>query len=361
MSGVLHSYSKVHALGHPTIAELTLDPLIVQEKLDGSQFSFARFDTYNGVDTDRQLLMRSKGAPIFPEAPPNLFKKAVDAVVGLFEQLTPGLLYRAEAITSPRHNTLQYERTPKHWLVVYDIEDMNKGPYNFLSWQACAKECQRVGFEYALPDDVWVKVQSSGDLAAQMTKPSMLGGAREGVVLKQYTRFTPDGKVMMGKYVSEKFKEVHAGAWKAANPTGTDMVEEMIRRLTTEARWRKAIQHLRERGELQGAVQDIGPLIREIQTDVIAEETDRIKRALFEWAKPKIERGVVRAFPQWYKDELVKQQFGEATRETPATFAPLGTVVSGEAAPPADTRRCPATIGGALQDPPVAAGPSEDS
>lgn len=351
MSDVLHSYSKVYALGHPTVAELCVEPVLVQEKVDGSQFSFALTcdsTSEDGMGDYYTVKMRSKGAVIFPEAPPKLFSKAVEAVLALAAQLTPGYCYRAEAITSPRHNTLQYDRVPKHYFVVYDIEDLNKGPYNFLTWQQCAKECTRLGVEYLLPDDVGVKIVCSGDVAHQMQKPSMLGGAREGVVLKNYSRFTPDGKVMMGKYVSEKFKEVHAGAWKAANPQGTDVVEEMIRRLTTDARYHKAIQHLRERGELQGAVQDIGPLIREIQTDVIAEEADRIKRALFEWARPKIERGVVQGFPQWYKDLLVAKQFGEATNDFPTTYAPLGLVAPVEVEPLGDVRRCPAVVGGAF-------------
>jgi ATP-dependent RNA circularization protein (DNA/RNA ligase family) len=307
---MIHSYSKVFALGHPQIENLCMDQVLVQEKLDGSQFSFMREVKYNGIDTDDTLHMRSKGALIFPAAPPALFKKAVDAVLEVSDKLTPGFVYRAECLTSRTHNTLTYERAPKNWFVVFDIEDMNAGAYHFLPTGKIMEECGRLGFEYVGCDRV-ATIASTADLAYQMALPSMLGGAREGVVLKNYARYTEDGKVMMGKYVSEKFKEVHQGAWKANNPTGTDIIEQLILRLATEARYEKAVQHLREGGRLLGDLRDIGPLIREVQTDVIAEETERIAKALLGWAKGKIERGVGRGVPQWYKDRLVKQQFGE--------------------------------------------------
>ncbi len=306
----IHSYSKVYALGHPQIEELCNEPVLVGEKLDGSQFSFMREVTYNGVDTDDTLHMRSKGALIYPAAPPKLFSPAVNAVIELQKELTPGYVYRAEAICSPRHNTLQYARAPKHFFVVYDIEDMNKGAYNFLPFQAVMDECVRLGVEYVGCDQL-TTVKSFEDLKYQMGKPSMLGGEREGVVLKNYTRFTEDGKVMMGKYVSERFKEVHQGAWKQNNPAGTDIIENMIRKLATEARYEKAVQHLRDDGRLLGDLRDIGPLIAEVQSDVIAEEADRIAKALFGWAKGRIERDVSRNVPQWYKNVLAKKQFDE--------------------------------------------------
>ena len=35
-----NSYPKIYALGHAYLKELSLDPVIVEEKVDGSQFSF---------------------------------------------------------------------------------------------------------------------------------------------------------------------------------------------------------------------------------------------------------------------------------------------------------------------------------
>ena len=39
-----HSYPSIFALGHRALAELFLDPVVVEEKVDGSQFSFGLFE-----------------------------------------------------------------------------------------------------------------------------------------------------------------------------------------------------------------------------------------------------------------------------------------------------------------------------
>ena len=62
----LRSYPKVFNLGHRAVRDLLSGPVVVQEKIDGSQFSF-------GVGEDGTLLIRSRGADIEPEAPPKLF------------------------------------------------------------------------------------------------------------------------------------------------------------------------------------------------------------------------------------------------------------------------------------------------
>jgi len=113
----------------------------------------------------------------------------------------------------------------------------------------------------------------------------------------------------MGKFVSEKFKEVHAGEWRAANPSKGDILDNFIAQYKTPARWQKAVQHLQERGELQNAPQDIGKLIKEAQADLIAECKDEIAAKLFEWAISKIQRGIVGGLAEWYKESLMEQQF----------------------------------------------------
>ena len=84
-----------------------------------------------------------------------------------------------------------------------------------------------------------------------------------------------------------------------------------IPNLRTEARWSKAIQHLRESGELTNSPRDIGGLIKEIQRDTLDECDDIIKDMLMSYAVPKISRGIIAGFPEWYKEQLMKEQFGE--------------------------------------------------
>ena len=51
----LHSYPSIFNLGHRAVAGLLGGPVIVEEKIDGSQFSF-------GVTVDGEIVTRSKGA-----------------------------------------------------------------------------------------------------------------------------------------------------------------------------------------------------------------------------------------------------------------------------------------------------------
>jgi hypothetical protein len=147
------------------------------------------------------------------------------------------------------------------------------------------------------------------ELKSYMNCDSLLGGTKiEGMVVKNYNRFGVDKKVLMGKYVSEAFKEKHTKEWKIGNPTKHDIIEQLILTLKTEARWQKAIAHLREQDLITDSPKDIGPLIKEIREDIAKEETDFIKDKLFEWASDQLGRGFIRGFPEWYKEQLAQQQ-----------------------------------------------------
>jgi hypothetical protein len=141
-----------------------------------------------------------------------------------------------------------------------------------------------------------------------LAKESFLGGPKiEGVVLKDYSRFDRDGKIYAGKYVSEAFKEKHKKEWKEDNPGGKDLLSLISAQYCTEARWRKAVQHLQEDGALEGSPKDIGPLMKELVRDLEQEEEAEIKAELFKWAWPHIKRAAGRGFPEWYKGELLKE------------------------------------------------------
>lgn len=124
------------------------------------------------------------------------------------------------------------------------------------------------------------------------------------MVVKNYYRFGIDKKILIGKFVSAAFKEKHAGEWRESNPTKADVVEFLVTQLKTDARGRKAIQHLREAGQITDTPQDIGPLLKEIKADIEREETDAVKEALFKHFWPQIARGSTAGFPEWYKKEL---------------------------------------------------------
>src|SRR5688572_241222 len=102
------SFPQVYNFGHRAIQDLLTGEVNVEEKVDGSQFSFGCFHEYDNLLPDGvewrgnprvELKIKSKGAMIYPDAPPGLFKGAVDTVKALFAEgkLTPGWTYRGEA------------------------------------------------------------------------------------------------------------------------------------------------------------------------------------------------------------------------------------------------------------------------
>jgi hypothetical protein len=143
---------------------------------------------------------------------------------------------------------------------------------------------------------------------------SRLGGQLiEGVVIKPMVEiYGPDKKTLMGKFDSERFKEAHKQAWKETSPTSGDILERLVKTYRVEGRWMKAIQHLRDAGQLTDSPKDI---MIEIQKDLGKEEKEEIQRLLWKWAMPHVMRGVTAGFPEFYKNELLRRQFeqGEDT------------------------------------------------
>jgi len=259
---------------------------------------------------DGELKIRSKGAEINPDAPEKMFAPAIEVIKELASRLTPGWTYRGEYLRGPKHNVIKYDRVPQQFIAIFDI---NFGDEKYVPYDGKLSEAQRLGFECAplLAKGNGIAYETLQEL---LEKTSMLGGSLvEGVVIKpqKYDLFGRDGKVLMGKYVSEKFKEKHASEWKKANPQGKDILGSLIAALKTEARWEKAKQHLQDEGKLLGEPKDIGGLIKEVQRDVFDEEVEWVKEQLFKWAEPHLRRGVVGGVAEWYKELLAEGQFDE--------------------------------------------------
>ena len=293
-----HSYPSVFALGHKAVEELLLDPVLVEEKIDGSQFSFGRFDG--------ELRVRSKGKEMIPDAPEKMFQLAVDFVSTL--DLRNGWTYRGEYLSKPKHNALAYDRVPKGNVILFDI---NTNEEEYLSYENKLSEACRVGIE-VVPLLHTGEIKSANDVLGFLDKTSILGGQKvEGVVIKNYTRFGRDKKVLIGKYVSEAFKEVHTKEWAKANPKQGDIIQRLIDIYRIDTRWDKAVMHLAERGELENSPRDIGKLIIEAKIDIKKECEDEIKETLYKWAIDNVLRGCAGGLPEWYKEKLLKSQFNE--------------------------------------------------
>jgi hypothetical protein len=294
----LNSYPKVWALGHPNTDGIFDGPVAVQEKIDGSQFSFG---VANG-----ELHLRSKGAVVFLENAGGLFGGAARTAHALHEKglLKEGYVYRGEVIAKPKHNTLAYARVPEGNIILFDVDtglERRMGAFEL------REEAKRIGLE-TVPTFYVGMVRSAKELLEFLERESILGGTKiEGVVVKNYAKFLEDGKQVMGKFVSEEFKERHQKEWKRGNPGGKDLVEHLAQALRTEARWEKAVQRRRDAGELENSPRDIGPLIKSVQEDIAAEEEAWVKQKLWEANRKQIFRRTTAGLADWYKERLLKR------------------------------------------------------
>ena len=189
----LKSYPSIFNMGHKAVADLLVGPVYVQEKIDGSQFSW-------GLDEEGNVITRSKGAEIFLETVDKLFKGAVEYVHSVKALLVPGWTYRGEVLCRPRHNTLVYDRVPRHNVVIFDV---NTSEETYLTYESMTEYAAGLDLE-VVPLLYTGMVESADQLKAFLETQSFLGGQKvEGVVVKPvgYHLFGVDKKALMGKYV----------------------------------------------------------------------------------------------------------------------------------------------------------------
>jgi len=294
---MLHSYPNVYQLGHKLVSNVLDGYVLVQEKIDGSQISF-------GIDNLGDLRIRSKNKEIDIEHPNDMFRLAVEWIVKNRSNLQAGWTYRGEYLQKSKHNTLAYSRVPRNNIILFDICD---GVESYLPYSEVKAEAERIGLE-VVPLIAEGELTEANILARKdewLSRESILGGTKvEGVVIKNYNVFTAEKKVAMAKIVRQEFKEQNSSNWKDEHPTSQDIIQRLIETYRNEARWRKAVQHLRDAGELQGEMKDIPLLMKEVSADVLKECKDEIVERLFAYAWPKIMKGITRGLPEWYKTQI---------------------------------------------------------
>lgn len=277
----------------------------IEEKVDGSQFRI-------WVD-DNKIEMGSKDVDWSDERPADkMFNKAVEEATNIFKNsgLKDTMIF-CEYVSKPHHNTLNYGRVPNHNIIIFDVRQGDR----FLSYE------EKLGFASAFDLEVVPKLWE-GDgktltidiINGLLERESILGKEKiEGLVFKNYSKIFSEGyqagKMMMLKYVREEFKERNKVTWKGNTKTG--MIELIIEELKTEARWNKAVQHLREKGIATNSPKDIGNLLKEISDDIEKEDSDEIKEKLWKFYSKEIRKGVCHGFPEWYKKKLLEEALNE--------------------------------------------------
>lgn len=294
---MLSSYGSPLALGHKKLEHLWDGEIYIQEKIDGSQFSFGL--------RDGEVYCRSRRQPLDTENPSGMFQKGILHVLQNSEHLREGWTYRGEFLGKPKHNTMAYDRVPEGNIILFDVD---MGDQDYVRPGTLGDIARMLGIECCpmlLSSNQTWPVE---ELQSFLKYTSCLGGGPvEGIVIKNYGQFDERGKVLMAKLVSADFQEKHGKDWKKRNPTKKDIITSLIEQYATEARWAKAVQHLAESGKLEHSPRDIGLLIREVPEDILAEHGDEIRDALFKAFIKDLRRGWTRGLPEWYKRELLEQ------------------------------------------------------
>lgn len=297
------AYTKIFNLGHRAAGHLFDNPIEITEKVDGSQFSFGKFDG--------RVECRSKNCPLDLDAPGNLFLPAVQKVLEIEHQLPEGVQFFGETLWRPKHNTIRYNRVPNGHVALFGAyKQFHHAPGRWLSWTSISLWADDLGFEM-VPFILGGKGGSPSMkwLDDIMKRESFLGGAEiEGIVFKNYHQDATLGGHMLpflaAKFVSEKFKERNH-----ANHPGKGTWEAYKDSYQAEGRWLKAVQHLTEDGSINGEPQDIPKLMTEVQKDIGLECKEDIKDFLWKHFGKDLIRNSTRGLPEWYKRHLAEGAF----------------------------------------------------
>lgn len=296
----IKAFPKIFALGTYYVSSIADNEVEITEKIDGSQFVFGKIDG--------NLMTRSKGCMIFEGEDNKMFNKATDYVRSIEHKIPDNTIFYCEYLQKPKHNALEYERTPKNNLILFGVCDESD---KFIS-----KYDELLKFGELLDIEVvpllykgTIELKNIEFFDSILKRKSVLGKADiEGLVVKNYEQpFLLGGHtipLMSGKYVSENFKEVHRNTWKVENESKSKW-GLFMEGYKTEARWLKSVQHLQDKNELDNSPKDIGKLIEEIKNDITNEEKEVIKDFLWKEYSGELLRKSTNGFPEWYKRYLI--------------------------------------------------------
>ena len=112
------SYNKILTLGSAYTENALIGEVVIQEKVDGSQFRF-------GLDERGDLVVGTKGTIIGHPDENIMFKPGAEYIFSIEKVIkdffAPNTLFYAEYLQKPKHNVLVYEKVPTNHIVLFDV------------------------------------------------------------------------------------------------------------------------------------------------------------------------------------------------------------------------------------------------
>jgi len=310
------AYPKIANVGTRGYEELFYLPLWASEKLDGSNVSIHVLPGQRECPMDDlkeiKLASRTKWLDWQSKGDSKMFRPFIEwtSIPGVAEVLMSfpvGTTFWGEMCVN--QNIIKYpEKIP---FVLFDISyDDEFGSRRFIrpdQWERYTVENNTYPIFVNIPTIVPTQILSSTldktKLDRLIADESMLGGPREGIVLKNYDRdVTVGGRLVpfFCKYVAPAYRETKKIVDRITDPLESRIANSVF----TPMRFEKGIQKLKEEGRYTGSVQDIGPLIGVICEDIHVECRAEIEVALFTHFWKPISRIITSKIPGMYKDKL---------------------------------------------------------
>lgn len=231
----MKKYKKIRTLGHrenENIFTVNDDKIIIQEKLDGSNFRFWRegdkliFGSRNVNNLDKNNHQFS--------ATINYLKEKIDV-----DKLDPDIIYIGEAM---KKHSINYDwgNIPK--FIGYDVVYKDNGLP--LSYKLAIKEFNKIGLEFVrvIFEGTAYEVRNNIDLNSFLDKdsPYREAGRPEGIVIKNYDRLNQFGRPLYAKMVRDDFKEKNKVKFDNKKTKKRDALY-ITEKYATEARIKKII------------------------------------------------------------------------------------------------------------------------
>lgn len=297
----MKSYQKIHAIHKPEVAGILYGHINVEEKIDGSQF---RIEISNeGIKCGSHHLELGDDS---------MFRLGTDNAKAIFKDTESAngetITVFGEYLSKPKQNQIPYERVPKHNIMIFDVmmgerylDREEKERFAFLHDLEVVPLLWR-GHGSEFTEEVREKLLKTKSILGHQSGYDRI----EGIVIKNYDKtfnviegHSLYGHFMCTKIVNDSFKETKS----IKNPKG-DKLETLKESVCSEARWKKALQHCTESGELIHDMKDIGTLTRRVMTDLEEEEKETIKDQLYKMYGKEILKASVSGLSTWYQDIL---------------------------------------------------------
>ena len=304
----MKKYPKVLSLGQPLVAEIFDNPVEITEKVDGSQCRIQLTDEFVNCGSKNMIPADGKMFGLAHDQAKRIWNS--DAWRGFGDDVTLFM----EFLNKEKHNVLIYGRVPSNNLYLFGaiVDDEH------FQTEELLKLADKLDIEppHILASEV--SIDNQDDINEHLKTPSVLGNTiLEGVVIKNYHNSYPAllastqaffGYPLVGKLVREDFKERLNKEWSGKKQRETPLTK-VTTEFLTEARFHKAIQHLKDNGELTYEMKDLKNIIPEFYRDLIDEEHDEIVKLAMEDFWRHLKRKCDNYTVQEWKRYLVEKQF----------------------------------------------------